>query len=163
MKKSILVLTSIGLFMLAGVNVRAEGSAEEEIVSWYRHSFEVPIVKERSLLALQNHYASPLRYLDLDGEIFLPDEESVKNFLTGFAAWLDESKSSGAEMVAIQVKILNSSAVLLVADWRWFGPDGKVLTDCDPVQYFYVLSKREPGWKVVSETAVDCGKNLVLK
>ena len=97
MTKSILVLTSIGLFILAGVNVRAggRGSAEEEIVSWYRQSFEVPIVKERSLLALQNHYASPLRYLDLGGEIFLRDEESVKKFLTEFAAWLEEAQSSG--------------------------------------------------------------------
>ena len=63
--------------------MRAEkrGSAEEEIVSWYKRNFEVPLLTERSLPALQKHYATPLRYLDLSGEIFLPDAESVKNFL----------------------------------------------------------------------------------
>ena len=134
---------------------------EAEVVAWYRDNFETPIAMNQPFVeSVSKLYAPPLHYLDLNEEYVLDDEKKVREFIQGFSDWRGESPNSSAEVSHIRVQMLNDTGASLVADWRFNDADGRALGESDPVQYFYLLSKQEPGWRVVGEATVAGGARI---
>ena len=134
-----------------------------ELVSWYQHAFAPIVKKEPFSEPCSEAYAAPLHYLDLDEELLLGDVAAVRAFLQGFNDWREESPDSSAEIARVQVQKLNDAAAILVADWRFNDPDGTPLAHCDPVQYFYLLSKQDAGWRIVGEATVGADTRIDLE
>jgi len=136
---------------------------EVEVVAWYRDNFETPIAKKQPFVgSVSKLYAPPLHYLDLNEEYVFGDEKKVREFIQGFSDWRDELPNSTAGVSQIRVQILNDTGAILVADWRFNDAEGRPLGESDPVQYFYLLSKQEAGWRVVGEATVAGGARIRL-
>ena len=134
---------------------------EADAEQWYRLNMLKPIAAKNAFVdEVTALYAPPFTYLDLDGEIPLSDAKSTRDFIQGFSDWLDESPDWTAEVIEIQTKALNDSAMILIADWCLRDSDGKPITDSEIAQYFYILSRQTGEWKVVGEATVSAKKRI---
>ena len=122
-----------------------EQALAREVEQWYRTTFEQPIVEKHAFVdAMSAVYAAPLHYLEPEEELMLGDAAAAKAFIQGFSDWRDEVPDSTAEVVRIQVRILNPIGAVLVADWRFNAPDGSALADSDPCS-ISTCCRRDPG------------------
>ena len=136
---------------------------EADAEQWYRLNMIDPITTKKTFVdQVAALYAPPFTYLDLDGEILLSDAKSTNDFIQGYSDWLDESPGWTAEVIGIQTKALNATAMILIADWCLKDSGGKPITEGEIVQYFYMLSKQTGEWKVVGEVTVSAKKPVLI-
>ena len=150
------------LFMMTSSSLLAATDLEKEVETRYRVVFG-KIAEELDYSPIPEHYVAPFRLQTGDGELFLADEEAVRKLILDYGKSVRDANAKRAELGDVQVKILNNNTAIIVVDWTITDAKGKLITSCDPEQFFYLLAKYDQHWKVAGESLIDCSKRFELR